>query len=306
MLSNAIESALGQDFANIELKVYDNCSGDETAGIVAHFADQDDRVKYYCHPKNIGAAANYSYALNEVRTPFFSFLADDDWLLPGFCRSALGEFAAYPAAKFVFGRTLLDSEGTLLPSDSARYAPGFYAQPGGMLTLLENRFPPWIGILFKTEALQEIGAYVTEADGIDFGFLLRASHLPFAVSDYDVAVFRRHSGSSCQHLPLEMVWPSHIDAVRAFLDSPRSSGVAPNVLTPALNKYVSWIVRVACTSALRTHHYEDARAAAAILSEYFGKHNTGLMLTALGELMQRSTLIEGCIDTISSWRMSRS
>jgi glycosyltransferase involved in cell wall biosynthesis len=34
--------------------IYDNASGDETAEVVSEFAKKDARVKYHCHPENIG------------------------------------------------------------------------------------------------------------------------------------------------------------------------------------------------------------------------------------------------------------
>jgi glycosyltransferase involved in cell wall biosynthesis len=302
MLPKAIESVLNQDFRQLEMRIYDNCSNDQTPDVVAYYAKQDPRVTYHCHSKNIGAAANYNYALSEIRTPFFSFLADDDWLLPSFCSSALATFAAFPAAQFAVGRTVFDSAGASTPSDSARYRPGLYSQPDGMLNLLKNRFPPWIGILFRTEALREIGAYVTEADGIDWGFLLRASHLEFAAFASDVAVFRRHSGSSCERLPLKMVWPSHMNAASAFLESPRTKNIPHAVLTPVLYRYVSWIVQVACTSALRNHEYDDAEQAASILKNHFRKMAQGSLFTITTALMRRSTLVEYLVDTMFRYK----
>ncbi len=103
MLPKAIQSVLDQDFRDFTLSIYDNCSNDETPSVVRRYVEQDERIKYHCHAQNIGAAANYSYALREVRTPFFSFLADDDWLLPNFCSSALTAFDAFPSGAICCG-----------------------------------------------------------------------------------------------------------------------------------------------------------------------------------------------------------
>src|SRR5665213_957071 len=271
MLPKAIESVINQDFSRIALKIYDNCSNDETRDVVADYIRRDNRISYYCHPENIGAAANYSYALKEVRTPFFSFLADDDWLLPHFFSSAVATCEEFSTSQFVFGRTIFDSAGTAAPSDAARYEPGFYPQPDGMLALLKNGFPPWIGILFRTEALQEIGPYVTDADGIDFGFLLRASHLEFAVISRDVAVFRSHSGSASGQLSLKMIWPSHMDAARTFLESSRIPQASAIVAARQLHEHISNLTYAVCRRALRIHDYEEAKAAASILRVHFRK-----------------------------------
>jgi glycosyltransferase involved in cell wall biosynthesis len=302
MLPKAIESVLNQDFPHIALNIYDNCSNDETRDVVANYIRQDDRISYHCHPENIGAAANYSYALKEVDTPFFSFLADDDWLLPSFCSSALAAFEEFPASQFVFGRTVYDSSGTMAATNAALYQPGIYSQPDGMLALLKNGFPPWIGILFRTEALQDIGMYVTEADGIDFGFLLRASHLEYAVFPRDVAVFRSHPGSASGQLSLGAVWPSHMDAARTFLESSRIPQGSATVLASLLHQRISRLIYTACRRALRIHDYEEAKSAASILRTHFRKRAEGLLLGVLAALMRRSVLLERMIDAAYRWK----
>jgi hypothetical protein len=226
-------------------------------------------------------------------------MADDDWLLPPFCSSALGTFEEFPAAQFVIGHTLNTSGGIEDPINVPRFQPGFYSQPDGMLTLLKNRFPPeWIGILFRTEALQDIGSYVTEADGIDFGFLLRASHLEFAVFSRDVAVFREHPGSiSCGgNFSLKMVWPCQRDAVQTLLESPTTPRATAAVLAPLLQVRISKLIYAVGRRALRIHDYEEAKSAASILRIDFRKRARGSLLRAFAILMQRSALVERIID----------
>ena len=84
LLKRAIESVLQQAYPHFQVWVLDNASGDETAEVVTQLTQQDKRVKYYCHPENVGAFNNFQYGLEQVSTPFFSFLSDDDMLLPDF------------------------------------------------------------------------------------------------------------------------------------------------------------------------------------------------------------------------------
>src|ERR1700674_1455488 len=88
-LRRAIRSVLNQSFMNFQVCVYDNASGDETPSVVDDIARSDRRVKYHCHPENIGAIRNFLYGMERVETPFFSFLSDDDFLLPDFYETAL-------------------------------------------------------------------------------------------------------------------------------------------------------------------------------------------------------------------------
>lgn len=84
LLGRALRSVLSQTYPHFRVCIYDNASGDETAAVVAEVAKGDSRVQYYCHPENIGANRNFLYGQERVETPYYSFLPDDDVLLPHF------------------------------------------------------------------------------------------------------------------------------------------------------------------------------------------------------------------------------
>src|SRR4051794_28458036 len=71
LLRRAIRSVLDQTYPNLLVCVYDNASGDETASVVRALAREDPRVRYHCHPENIGMSANFAYAMERVETPYF-------------------------------------------------------------------------------------------------------------------------------------------------------------------------------------------------------------------------------------------
>src|SRR2546425_747839 len=96
LLERAILSALRQTYPHIQVCVYDNASMDETAELVAKIGEQDSRLKYYCHRENIGSGANFQFGLQNTETPFFSFLSDDDYLLPNFYERAMEDFQRFP------------------------------------------------------------------------------------------------------------------------------------------------------------------------------------------------------------------
>ena len=141
MLRRAIKSVLNQTYRNLQVCVYDDASGDETASVVAELQKEDSRVKYFCHPKNIGGDENYVYGMGHVDTPFFSFLADDDVLLPNFYQLAMDNFNKYPDAMLFAGTTIpMSNDGGILnrpfPSSWRRY--GYYVEPTGMLEMLNG------------------------------------------------------------------------------------------------------------------------------------------------------------------------
>lgn len=72
MLARAIQSALDQDYENIEIIISDDCSTDDTQLVVKKYL-YDEKIKYYRHDKNIGRVANYRYTLK--------YLATGDWVV---------------------------------------------------------------------------------------------------------------------------------------------------------------------------------------------------------------------------------
>jgi glycosyltransferase involved in cell wall biosynthesis len=81
MLKRAIESALSQDYYNLEVIVSDNASEDNTPEIVKEFLE-DDRFKYYRNEKNLGLVNNFKKLVLEHMTgDYFILLSDDDYLI---------------------------------------------------------------------------------------------------------------------------------------------------------------------------------------------------------------------------------
>jgi glycosyltransferase involved in cell wall biosynthesis len=60
LLKRAIESALNQDYKNIEVIISDNASTDDTESICQFYCNQDARLKYVRHSQNRGPGANFS------------------------------------------------------------------------------------------------------------------------------------------------------------------------------------------------------------------------------------------------------
>lgn len=63
----AVQSALEQDYDNIEIIISDDCSGDKTAEVAKNFLN-DSRVKYYRNDQNLGRVNNYKRLLYEYAT----------------------------------------------------------------------------------------------------------------------------------------------------------------------------------------------------------------------------------------------
>ena len=80
-LQQAIDSALAQSYANIEVLVSDNASTDGTAALLQRFSDP--RVRVLRQAQNIGMMPNWNACLNAASGLYFIMLSDDDLLDPG-------------------------------------------------------------------------------------------------------------------------------------------------------------------------------------------------------------------------------
>ncbi|MBD0273055.1 MAG: glycosyltransferase family 2 protein [Acetobacteraceae bacterium] len=97
-LARAIESVLGQDFADFELVICDNASTDRTAEICAAYARRDARVRYFRNPRNLGAGPNYDRCFGLARGEYFKWAAHDDRLAPDYLSRTVAALEATPGA----------------------------------------------------------------------------------------------------------------------------------------------------------------------------------------------------------------
>jgi len=190
LLRRAVESVLAQTYPHVIVAIFDNASEDETSATVAELSRRDPRVRYHCHEKNLGAIANFQAGLDTVRTPYFSFLSDDDFLLPGFYEHALRVLSEQPSARFFCGQTVMynpeDHSHTLYPSRDWR--EGLYAPGTETVQMVRSMFI-WTGSLFATEVGRSVGP-LKKVSVVDTLFLAQAAaRYPFAISLKPCAVF---------------------------------------------------------------------------------------------------------------------
>ncbi len=192
LLKKAIGSVLSQTYTNFEIWVCDNASGDETPGVVASF--QDSRLHYHCHETNIGMIGNYQFSLSLIKTPFFSFLSDDDILFPNFFETAIGQFQKYPEAGFVAGSTIIatpDKKIVRIPLDEWEREGKFE----GMSPLV-GQYPVPTTVLFHSDILKHVSIDSDNPLFWDCDYLLQiASKFPYVISKKPCGLFLHHPDS---------------------------------------------------------------------------------------------------------------
>jgi glycosyltransferase involved in cell wall biosynthesis len=88
-LPRPIESTSSQNYPNLEVIISDNCSTDNTREIVEKFALQHPQIRLIRQEKNIGQIENYCFLMQAAKGKYFIWLADDDFLEPGFLLKAV-------------------------------------------------------------------------------------------------------------------------------------------------------------------------------------------------------------------------
>ena len=198
-LRRAILSVLRQTHGNLEVNVFDNSSLDETAEIVRILSEDDARLKYYCHESNIGALANFRFAFQSVKTPYFSILSDDDFITQDFYENAINILNSNSEIMFVILNTLvIDENNNLIFNKFNTNELKFYCNQNRFDAVHSGDIPiTWTGMVFRRE-LAEIYVRMEDEHDVasDIRFLLHAAaRYKFAHLSKTGAFFMDHSSS---------------------------------------------------------------------------------------------------------------
>jgi glycosyltransferase involved in cell wall biosynthesis len=141
-LAESLDALLGQSYEDFELIISDNASTDGTAGICSRYLKQDSRIRYVRQPRNIGAALNHNFVVEQARGELFKWASSDDLYardLLSLCVEALDE---YPQVVLAHSWTaLIDDSGqvtekieypldTVSPRAPERFRSMLYAKAG--------------------------------------------------------------------------------------------------------------------------------------------------------------------------------
>jgi len=77
LIARSVESALRQDYRNLEIIVADDCSSDNTTDVIKQYL-ADDRLVYFKNETNIGRVANYRKTLYERVSGVWALNLDGD------------------------------------------------------------------------------------------------------------------------------------------------------------------------------------------------------------------------------------
>ena len=192
-LREAIESALGQTFADFELVVVDNCSTDETPEVAGAYAARDARVRYVRNERNLGLVGNFNRCVEVARGEYVALLHDDDVYLPDMLAATAGALAAHPAAAFAYGAAEeMDDAGGVVGLRRWRIGDAVLEAPLAFAHLLAFNSVPPPAILVRATAYAAVGGYdAAMAPAVDWDLWLRmARRFPVVYIDRVLARYR--------------------------------------------------------------------------------------------------------------------
>lgn len=220
----AIQSALDQRGATIEIVVLDNASTDGTPDIVQAMAREDPRIVLIRRAANGGPSAARNEAMARARGHWLAILDGDDLVLPERSRALL-DLAALSSADIVadnFERFFTEDEAsrsTMIPRGAEPYAfavtPAFFLRAncafgGSRFTLGAVKG------MFRADFLKAHG--ITHREGLDFGedfhFLLKCLQAGgrFVVTSEVYYKYRKHRASQSWRMKA-----SHLEQLRRMI-----------------------------------------------------------------------------------------
>lgn len=118
-IGTAIESALQQTYADLEVVVIDNCSTDDTEQVVARYMAADPRVRFLRNEENVGPRENLNRCLRHAAGDYIKVLCADDLLAPTCLEECVRMLEENSTASLVAtGRRVINGAGELLRNEA--------------------------------------------------------------------------------------------------------------------------------------------------------------------------------------------
>ncbi len=236
LLPQALASAVGQTYRNVEVVVLDDASpgGGRTAAAVAPVAAADPRVRLVRHPTNLGIAGNWRAGIGLAVGAFFCLLHDDDTFEPTLVEELVAPLVADDGAVIAFcDHWVTDPAGVRLPDVTERTAATFGRDrlPAGPLAdfaaaaLVRTSVPVGATLFRRADVTPDL---IDDAarGSVDMWLLYgcvttgkRAVYVPRRLMNY-----RSHAGGMSASQPLYMV-EGHLWRYDRMLADPRLSAV---------------------------------------------------------------------------------
>src|SRR5262249_58047147 len=152
-LAGAVESALGQTFADLEVVVVDDGSTDDTRDVIRPYL-RHRCVRYY-RPNHVGQPAAKNVGIRLALAPLVAFLDADDLWLPENLERQVEVLEAEPQVGVVYTRRLLmNQDGDDLEYTQPPLFRGTVLEP-----LFLNNFICFSSVMVRKAVLEQVGLF---------------------------------------------------------------------------------------------------------------------------------------------------
>jgi hypothetical protein len=194
MLSEALDSVLGQSIPPHQVVVIDDGSTDDTSERVARYGARID----YIRKANGGKSSALNLGLTHVTGDYVWVFDDDDVALPRSIADRLEVLEGNPGCGLVLARHhwgVSSSYGTIEARSESLWPP--VDASNVLLTLMRGCFTTLQGALVRTGCYREVGPFREDLlRSQDYDMLLRlVRRFPVAFLDKPTYIARRHGGA---------------------------------------------------------------------------------------------------------------
>jgi len=209
-IEKAIESALAQDYENLEVILCDDNSPDNTESVAKQF-NSDPRFRYIKNEKNLGRVQNYHHCLYDLASGDYVLNLDgDDYLSDDkYISKAIILFEKYADIVMVFGRqkVLMEKNGEIIEDDISNKLPEYVDGNWLFLNVCKGIAIPHLTCLYKKEVAKKVGFYtlnIVSSDSESLFRLILDQKIGFLNSF--AGVWRRHEFNKSKAMTKEEIF----------------------------------------------------------------------------------------------------
>jgi glycosyltransferase involved in cell wall biosynthesis len=203
MVSQAIEAALVQTLAPLEICVADDASTDGTWLALEEVSRRVPQVRIFRHQRNTGGVGNWNFAIAQTSGDYIAWCSDDDRFLPDHLAASVEYLEAHPEIGLVhsgFVDSIETSSGVVMNEPRAlRFQRNTVLRREGLLGYL-TRYYDWpfhpSTIVMRRAVWKQVGAFDPKYALADTDWFVRAvERFPVAMLARDGVLNRRHPGN---------------------------------------------------------------------------------------------------------------
>jgi glycosyltransferase involved in cell wall biosynthesis len=201
-VGSAVQSALEQDYSNVEVIVIDDGSTDNTREVLSPFLE-DQRVRGFFQ-ENRGPSAARNRGIAESRGEYLNFLDADDYLHPSKIAKQVHILESEPSVDLVYcDVAVVDRNGDTIEEYSVGASRKILDDDIFDSLMLGGYFPPHV-VLLRRRVLDQVGGFDQDlrcTEDLDLWLRASAEGIRARYVDEKLAYYRRYPGTVSQDEP---------------------------------------------------------------------------------------------------------